>query len=48
MVNSDFDPADLRTENLQNLIYDEIVKGMDGNDAPMIRMTAACGAGSRI
>jgi hypothetical protein len=43
MLHEDFDPGDTRTENLHSLIYDEIVKGMDGHDALMIRMTDACG-----
>jgi hypothetical protein len=42
-VNDDFDPTDMRTENMHQLIFDEMVKGMDGNDALMLRMTNACG-----
>jgi hypothetical protein len=42
-LHDDWDPHDTRIENLHSLIYDEIVKGMDGNDALLLRMTTACG-----
>ena len=47
MATQEFDPIDPRKQALHALIYDEIVKGMDGNTL-MIRMMQVCGEnGSR-
>jgi hypothetical protein len=39
----DFDPSSSRVERMHSMIFDEMIKGMDGQDTLMLRMTEKCG-----